>query len=135
MNQFAEMIKQLLWLFLLVAFFVFYIAYYEALENLTKTAMIIMGLTAIIFSGWFSIYKYHKQTKQGAGIGENEAKTYLRWSPLAELQYDLLGWSVFIIIITLALISPSGITVISLAQAIVALITFFAGKRLFVERF
>ena len=135
MNQFTEMIKQLLWLFFLVAFFVFYVAYHEALENLTKTAVIIIGLTAIIFGGWSSVYKYHRQTKHGAGIGEDEAKTCLRWSPWAELQYDLLGWSMFIVIITLAFISSSGLTVTSLAQAVVALITFFAGKKLFVGRF
>lgn len=117
----------------MVAFFVFYITYNEALENLTRTAVIIIGLTAIIFGSWSSIYKYHRQIKQDAGIRDDEAKTCLRWSPLTELQYDLLGWSAFIVIITLALLSTSGLTVTSLAQAVVSIATFFAGKKLFIK--
>lgn len=126
------MIKQLVWLFLLVAFFVFYVAFYESLQDLTTTTMVIVGLTAILFGGWSAIQKYERQIKQG-GAGEDEQEQCLRWSPLAELQYDLLGWSAFIVIITLALLSTSGLTVTSLAQAVVSIVTFFAGKKLFIK--
>lgn len=129
------MIKQLLWLFFLVSFFVFYIAYYQSLQNLTTTMVIITGLTAVIFGGWSSAYKYHKQTKTGTGTGEDESRACLRWSPLAELQYDLLGWSAFIAIIALTLVATDELTVTSLAQATVALVTFFIAKKLFIKRF
>ena len=131
MEQFIGMIKQFIWWSFITIIFVLAITYYQSIEIFTKTVLILIAIMAGLSGLLSSVNQYRLAIRQSNKEGNGEEEICLKWSPLSEMQYALMGWLTFLSIVFIGIISPSGLNANDLVQAAVALLAFSLAKKVF----
>ena len=107
------------------------LTYWHLLEGVEPLVVMLMAGAISCSSASLSLVRYHHavRAEQREGAGER----HVVWTPLMDLEYDLLGWVVFLAIIALSALTSSGVQAVTLVQATFAVVAFQFAKKLFIR--
>ncbi len=132
MEDFFQMIGEVLSFIFLGLGFIFYITYQNQLTTFAYTASIILLVLAVVLGFGQSYARYHR-TSGKTETSEETGRLLVDLSPIARLYYDLATWVCVAAILGVALLTDQGLNSKDIVQAGIALIGFTLGRKMLVR--
>lgn len=129
MRDLAKVVGQVAGLVLMTLGIALYITYYQTLQNIVATVVLVIITLAACGSGVSrAALRYQRRQRQESGVGEENAKC-VALSPWAEFKYDLVSLAGFGVIVAIGAFSPQGLSPADLVQGGAAFVALMLAKR------